>query len=119
MSKFKETYNFEQRKTESAKIIKKYPDMVPAIVEISDGSMFSNKLPELDKSKFLIQKEHLFSQFIFVIRKRMNLEPEKAIFITANGVLVPNTKTMGEIYNDYKDEDNFIYFVISTESVFG
>ena len=49
----------------------------------------------------------------------MNIEPAKALFIFFNNSLSPTSDTMGNIYNNNKDIDGFLYAIISLESTFG
>lgn len=48
-------------------------------------------------------------QFVYVIRKRVKLAPEKAIFIFVGDILPASAATMCAIYEEYKDEDGFLY----------
>lgn len=48
-------------------------------------------------------------QFVYVIRKRIKLSPEKAIFIFVDEVLPPTAALMSSIYEEHKDEDGFLY----------
>jgi GABA(A) receptor-associated protein len=41
-------------------------------------------------------------QFVYVIRKRIKLAPEKAIFIFVNEVLPPTAALMSAIYEEHK-----------------
>lgn len=52
-----------------------------------------------------------------MIRKRIKLEPEKAIFIYVDEVLPPTAALMSSIYEEYKDEDGFLYVTYSGENV--
>ena len=47
-------------------------------------------------------------QFVYVIRKRIKLSPEKAIFIFVDEVLPPTAALMSTIYEEHKDEDGFL-----------
>jgi GABA(A) receptor-associated protein len=75
-------------------------------------------------------------QFVYVIRKRIKLAPEKAIFIFVDEVLPPTAALMSAIYEEHKcvschyasvaahlvanrDEDNFLYVSYSGENTFG
>jgi hypothetical protein len=46
---------------------------------------------------------------VYVIRKRIKLSPEKAIFIFVDEVLPPTAALMSSIYDEHKDEDGFLY----------
>ena len=41
-------------------------------------------------------------QFVYVIRKRIKLAPEKAIFIFVDEVLPPTAQLMSAIYEEHK-----------------
>lgn len=58
-------------------------------------------------------------QFVYVIRKRIKLSSEKAIFIFINNVLPPTAALMSKIYAEHKDEDGFLYVQYSGENTFG
>ena len=59
------------------------------------------------------------SQFMFVIRKRMSLPPEKAIFIYVNKLIPSPTSSMYDLYTSEKDRDNFLYMSYAAENTFG
>ena len=48
-------------------------------------------------------------QFVYVIRKRIKLAPEKAIFIFVDEVLPPTAALMSSIYDEHKDEDGYVF----------
>jgi len=114
--KFKTENSSDNRITESKRICTKYKDRVPIIVEVYDRD--KDRLT-LDKSKFLVPFDLTVGQFIYVIRKRIILNADEAIFIFINDLLVPNSQCMGNVYKEYKDKDGFLYSMISLESTFG
>ena len=114
-NKFKNKLTFEKRKQESTNISKKYPGRIPIIVQKHCDS----KLPEVDKCKYLVPKDMTMGQFLFVVRKRVKLGPEQALFITVNGTLVSSVKTIGDISCDLSDEDGFLYVIYTNENTFG
>ena len=69
----------------------------------------------IDKKKYLVPADLTVGQFVYVIRKRIKLSPEKAIFIFVDEVLPPTAALMSSIYEEHKDEDGFLYitFVFS------
>lgn len=96
-------------------ITKRYPDKVPVIVKVEGKGM-----NDLDKKKYLVPKELVLSQFIYVIRKRLKLKPEEAIFIFFGNNSVNTSSQMVEIYEKYKNkEDLMLYAVVTKESTFG
>ena len=56
---------------------------------------------------------------MFVIRKRIHLEPATALFILINGNLINGTKIMDNIFNEHKKEDGFLYVTYTSENTFG
>merc|ERR1711865_624031 len=115
-STFKEQHPFDKRVEEAEKIRRKHADRIPVICEKAEGS----DIAEIDRKKYLVPQELTVGQFIYVVRKRLHLPPEKSIFIFVNGVL-PSTGAalMSQMYNDHKDADGFLYCTYSGENVFG
>jgi len=105
----------DKRARESSRIRSKYNDRVPVIVERAEKS----DIPALDKKKYLVPADLTVGQFVFVIRKRIKLSAEKAIFIFVNNVLPPTAALMSAIYEEHKDEDGFLYVTYSGENTFG
>eukprot|EP01135_Chromosphaera_perkinsii_P005646 Nk52_evm17s356 gene=Nk52_evmTU17s356 len=114
-SSFKQEHLYEKRKAEAARIRSKYPDRIPVIVEKAEKS----DITEIDKKKYLVPMDLTVGQFVYVIRKRIKLSPEKAIFIFVNNVLPPTSASMATIYEEQKDEDGFLYVTYSGENTFG
>jgi GABA(A) receptor-associated protein len=112
---FKELHVFEKRKSESERILKKYTDRIPIIVEKHQGS----NIEELKNKKFLVPRDLTLGQFIYVIRQRVEIKPEDGIYLFVKNTIPPNFKLVSEIYNEFKDDDGFLYVVYSSESTFG
>tara|TARA_B110000259_G_scaffold184493_1_gene231674 strand:- start:4934 stop:5284 length:351 start_codon:yes stop_codon:yes gene_type:complete len=115
MTTFKKQHTFNKRISESKKIIDKYPTKIPIIVEKQNNA----RVPDIDKHKYLVPCDLTMGQFIYVIRRRLKLEPEKSIFIFINNVLPPTSAFIQQIYDDYKDDDGFLYITYSSDNVFG
>jgi len=115
LKSYKEKYEFAKRKIEAEKILKKYPDRIPIIVEVSP-SMPNLKL---EKNKYLCPGDLTCGQFFYVIRKRTTLAPEQALFMFINNTLPATSAMMKQMYKEHKDVDGFLYMLISEESTFG
>lgn len=113
---FKTQYSFEHRINEADRIRTKYPDRIPVIVELKEGS---NNTPDIDKKKFLVPKDLTVGQFIYVIRKRVQISAEQALFIFIDDIIPSSNSVMNDIYNEHKDEDNFLYVTYTGENTFG
>ncbi|XP_043980802.1 gamma-aminobutyric acid receptor-associated protein-like 2 isoform X1 [Gambusia affinis] len=120
---FKEDHSLEHRCVESAKIRNKYPDRVPGgflfglqvIVEKVSGS----QIVDIDKRKYLVPSDITVAQFMWIIRKRIQLPSEKAIFLFVDKTVPQSSLTMGQLYDKEKDEDGFLYVAYSGENTFG
>ncbi|XP_062355672.1 gamma-aminobutyric acid receptor-associated protein-like 2 isoform X1 [Cinclus cinclus] len=121
---FKEDHALEHRCVESAKIRAKYPDRVPpdlhactlqVIVEKVSGS----QIVDIDKRKYLVPSDITVAQFMWIIRKRIQLPSEKAIFLFVDKTVPQSSLTMGQLYEKEKDEDGFLYVAYSGENTFG
>ena len=114
---FKQQFTFSKRLDEANRVLEKYPDRIPIIVERNTKT--HNSLPVIDKKKFLVPNDLTVGQFVYVIRKRIKLSPEKAIFLMVNSVLPQTSMLMSDLYAQYKHDDNFLYITYSSENTFG
>jgi len=114
---FKKKNSFENRLNQAQNIINKFPTRIPIIVEIHPSSKSS--IPPLDKSKYLVPQELTVGQFVYVLRKRMKLNAERAIFIFFNNELPPTSECLSIMYERYKEKDLFLYAYVSSENTFG
>lgn len=116
MTDFKQLHTEENRIEESRKIREKYPERIPIIVERSESC---REIPDIDKHKFLVPQDLTMGQFVYVIRKRIKLMPEKSIFFFINNTMPPTSGVLSSIYNTHKNIDGFLYITYSSENVFG
>lgn len=115
MTSFREKNTFENRITESYRIKEKFPGRVPVIVERGPKS----HVPLIDKNKFLVPADLSIGQFIYIIRKRLTVSPETALFIYINNNLPTTSSLMRELYAQYQDKDGFLYIQYTGENTFG
>jgi GABA(A) receptor-associated protein len=103
---------------EAIRVLNKYPDRIPVIVTRSTNA--SDKTPYLDRQKFLVPADLTIGQFMYVIRKRMQLAPYEAMFLFIDGAILPTNSLMSVVYEEMKDEDTlFLYAIYSLENTFG
>jgi len=113
---FKMQYSFDKRKEESTRIREKYPEKIPIIVEKSDNSTVS----DISNHKFLIASELTVGQFIYVIRKKIQISSTDGLFFYIDNHIIPKTSDMiSTIYEAHKDKDGFLYITYSSENTFG
>jgi GABA(A) receptor-associated protein len=107
--------DIKHRIRETTKIREKYPERVPIIVKKTAGS----NLNDIDKNKYLAPVDMTLSQFIVIIRKRIKIEADQAIFVFVENILPPLTSTMAYLYEHMKNEDGYLYIYYNGESTFG
>lgn len=113
---FKKLHSFEKRKAEAQRILDKYPERIPVVVTINPKE---KDLPKLDKNKYLVPGDITVGAFLYIVRKRLKIGPEKGVFMFFNDVLQPTSKLMREIYEEEKDDDLFLYCSIAGQNTFG
>lgn len=104
---------FDKRKQEASRIMAKYNDRIPIICESLESDL------DLDKKKYLVPVDLTMGQFMFIIRKRLKIGPESALFIFINNTIPVTSAIISNVYKENKDEDGFLYVLISKESTFG
>ena len=114
---FKKQTSLEKRIEQFEKIKKEYPNKIPIILERSQKCSIN----KIIKTKYILSNELTMSEFIKIIREKLELEPERALFFLANGkYLVSGSEILSEVYDKYKDsEDGFLYLTYSEEIVYG
>ena len=116
ISEFKKDFTFEERKAEAERIKKKYSDKIPIIVEKS----IKSDIADLDKKKYLVPNDITVGQFVYILRKRIELTPEKAIFIfLGNNTIPPTSALLSKLYEKHNDDDGFLYLTYAGENTFG
>ena len=73
----------DKRKAEAERIRSKYQDRIPVICEKAEKS----NIPDIDKKKYLVPADLTVGQFVYVIRRRIKVDPNTNIFIFVNNVL--------------------------------
>tara|TARA_B100000795_G_scaffold270051_2_gene262251 strand:+ start:6213 stop:6569 length:357 start_codon:yes stop_codon:yes gene_type:complete len=107
--------DIKKRIDETNRIREKYPERIPIIVRKATCC----NLNDIDKSKYLALVDMTLSQFIVIIRKRVKIESDKAIFVFINNVLPPLSASMIYLYENMKSQDGFLYIYYNCESTFG
>ena len=102
----------ENRIKISERIMSKYPQRVPIIVD-------SNKEIYLDKNKYIVPNDLTVGQFMYILKKRIHIKYEQSIFLLCNNELIMNTEVINDLFYKQKDYDGFLYIIISLENTFG
>jgi len=109
--------NFRRQRVEerikiSQKIMSKYPERVPIIVDYK-------KEINLDKNKYIVPNNLTVGQFMYILHKKIQLNHEQSIFLLCNNELIFNTELIKNLFNRHRDYDGFLYIIISLENTFG
>jgi GABA(A) receptor-associated protein len=114
---FRDKFSFKKRLDESTRIMEKYPDRVPIICEKWGND---SEIPDIDRKKYLVPMDLSIANFMYVIRKRLKVSPDKGIYLFINDNIMPTTSALiAQYYEQYKDDDGFLYVAYSGESTFG
>jgi GABA(A) receptor-associated protein len=128
----------EKKAAEAKRILTKYPDRIPVIVEKASRST----LPEIDKKKFLVPGSMLCGEFKYIIHKHLTqqlagtsdaLSAEQTLYLFVRNTpprtgmflvtLICTLRLIGalmsELYEAFKDPDGFLYMVYSAENTLG
>jgi len=112
MENFKSEVSLEKRKFQTREIIKRHPDRLPVFVYKKGDTTAT-------KHKYLVPRDITVAQFMYILRKNINITSDKGIFIFVDNILPPNSALMSTLYMQYADEDGYLYITFAQESVFG
>lgn len=108
--------SFVERKREYERITKKYNDRAAVVVEKGTGI----DLPNIVKTKYLVPHDLSVSQFMYVIRKQIKVNPEiSLVFVTKNGYMLSGGDTILNVYGKHRDDDGFLKISYCLENTFG
>ena len=114
---FRTNVSLETRLQESRRIRDKYPDKIPIICEKRTGD---HQIPQLIKFKYLVPTDFTVGQFIYTIRRKIELPQEQALFVFLDNNTLPNSsQPLGLVYEQSKSEDGFLYIIYAGENTFG
>jgi GABA(A) receptor-associated protein len=105
-----------ERVKKSQFILEKYPDRVPLIIQPSKNDRDAYPI---DKSKYITPRDLTLLQLQQIIRRRVRFPAEKALFMFINNKIYPITSMIGQVYDNNKDSDGFLYITYCQENTFG
>lgn len=137
---FKSSNSKEQRATEARRVLTRHEGRVPVIVEAASDAKHSAGAPTgarragktAKPNKFLVPATLTLAQFVYVLRKRLvervSIQASDSLWVflehegkggTRSLTLPPTSAHLGQLYDDAKDDDGFLYLAYSLENVFG
>ena len=114
---YKNTVPLLKRHSDSKKVLNKYPNYIPVIIDRCDE--LSKKIT---KQKYLVPKELTCTHLLTIIRNNIKdkIYCNKSIFIFCNNILVMPHDQIEYLYQKYYDkEDNYLYLYLAYENAFG
>lgn len=125
---YDKAHSFVQRCEETKKILEKSGnERIPIIIEKSKTCK-DPTLATID-TKFLAPRTMTVAEFQKLVRKRIKLTAEQAMYIfvldpsvsnkASRYVLPAGSQTIGALYDEKKGKDGFLRITYATENVFG
>lgn len=115
MTDFKSIKSFSERSSLSSKLRAAHPDRYPIIFQRK-----STHDPELSQVKYLvpgfITLASLYSKVLPNIKFH---SPNDTLIFFINGSMLNNSSLISSIYDNYSNDDGFLYITYATESTFG
>ena len=103
---FKFKKNLSTERIQTYKLLsKKYPDKIPVICEKDPDC---DDLEEVNKTKYIVNKDWNINQILFLLKEETNFSSE--ICLKINDEIIDESEITENVYEKYKDkEDNFLY----------
>ena len=92
----------------------KYPDRIPIIFEEKNEIVISEV-----KRKYLVPLNLTVGEFLYVVRKKINIKQEQAIYLFVNQKSISSGTLISFLYEKNSDPDGFLYITWTTENTFG
>ena len=98
----------------SEHILKTHKNKVPIICDLSKNCGII-----LDKQKFIIPRNVTIREFYCILNKYITKTKNDCIILFIKNILPKGTDTIGDMYNQYKENDGFLYITVRKENTFG
>ena len=109
------------RKAESDKIRSKFPSRIPIILEQARATDFP--LNDNMRRKFLVPGELTVGQFLYTVRKRLQLPSSVSVFLATQRddktIMHPTARLLAQVDAETRDPDGFLYMTYTGENTFG
>jgi len=91
-------------------------DRVPCMLTIDDKTL---KATWSGKWRFAVFPDTTVGAFMHMVRKQIQLRSDQAIFLFVDNSMPQQSRTIGDIYREFRCEDGMLYLTIMGESVYG
>ena len=94
------------------------PKYIPLIVELHSNDLNETQFMKKPLYKLLVEPNKNLSYVTQLIRKE--IQSDQGIFLLVNGIFsISLTTPLSSVYEQYKDEDGFLYISYSNEMIWG
>ena len=94
--------------------MKKYPDRLPIYIQSTSKDVV------IEKNKLLMNKDYTVGQVLCIIRSKLIINSDKAIFLLdESGQLPMTSQLLSDLYHERKNKDGCLYLSVSIETTFG
>lgn len=100
---------------EHENIILKHPDKIPIKLNLDTNI----KVPKDFKKKFLVHKNITGAQFLFNVRKKLEIGPTEGLFLMQDNHNIASNQTVEEIDLSKKEHSNILELNLKKENIFG
>lgn len=76
-------------------------------------------IPSMPQRTFALPPYVTVGSLLCMIRFRLKLSTTEALFIFVHGTLAPSSAEMRSLFEEYGDEDGWLYVIYATEDAFG
>ena len=91
----------------------KNTDKVPILLQSRSSAL------KIKKFKYLVARDCTMGDFFASVRKQCTLDDRKAMFFFCGDALLAPTLLVGDVDEEYKQPDGFLYVKVCEENVFG
>ena len=97
-------------------LLDKYPERIPVIMK-----KVCRNIADLSQNKFLVPKDFTVREFVFMIRKKLTMSPEQALYMSLeDGTLLNCSQLMSELYHNHTNDKTVgLTILYYTENTFG
>lgn len=98
-------------------MIRRHPERCPVIIT---PRRLASKSMLVKKQKYMVPKDMNVSQLIYILRKRLSLNPQESIFLFTDDMTMHiGSDTISKLYEKHKKSDGLLYMCYDKEATFG
>jgi len=112
--RFKDAMSFADRRAFFLSLVSKHENKIPVVVETDTRSTL-----KFFSFKMSLKPTVQVSALAKIVRDKIQLSNSEAIFLFCGNVSLAGNRMLGDTYEKYRDNDGFLYIVVSNIESFG